>query len=305
MPCYYPIPARQEGQSQPKLWPLEQANLSLPCGNCIGCKSARASMWAQRCTHEASQWENNIFVTLTYDDNHLPWHGYLEPTHLTLFFKRLRQRVTRDPKRFRTDPRRSPRYFACGEYGDTTGRAHYHAIIFNLECTDRHTVGKDLYASDTLRELWPHGDHKYGSFTAGAANYIAQYTLKRQRRTRWAIENEEGYADADGVFIPKQEPFLRMSLRPAIGADWLERYGHDLAKGYVVSDGNRLPVPRTYLEKLKLQNTELAKTIVHRKIMHIRNNPREDTNNPERRKAAERIHQQRIQQAQQKRSRTI
>lgn len=304
MPCYYPIPARQETPgAQPKLWPGDLANMYLPCGSCIGCKSARASMWAQRCAHEASHWESNIFVTLTYDDNHLPWHGYLEPSHLCLFLKRLRQRAARDHKRIRSNKKRSPRYFACGEYGDNTGRAHYHAIIFNVGFTDQYTVGKDLFASDTLHELWPYGGHKYGNFTPGAAAYIAQYTLKKSPLTRAKLAHEEGYADADGVFIPKQEPFLRMSLKPAIGSDWLEQHARDLGKGYLVSDGNRLPIPRTYLEKLKLQNTELAKKIVHRKRMNLKRQPKEDHNNPERRKAAERIHRQRIEQN--NRNRTI
>ena len=62
---------------------------------------------------------HNAYITLTYNDDHLPANGSLQPRDLQLFWKRLRK--ARTP---------GIRYYACGEYGDQTARPHYHAIIF-------------------------------------------------------------------------------------------------------------------------------------------------------------------------------
>ena len=47
--------------------------------------------WAVRCMHEASMHMFNLFVTLTYDDNHLPEYNSLNYKHFQDFMKRLRK----------------------------------------------------------------------------------------------------------------------------------------------------------------------------------------------------------------------
>jgi len=246
---------------------MGESNLALPCGQCIGCRAARATAWANRCGHEASQWNDNTFLTLTYDDDNIPAEGHLEPTALQRFIKRLRKA---QPQRIR--------YFACGEYGEKTNRPHYHALLFNCTFTDREQVGKELYSSETLRRLWPYGDNRFGEATPAAANYIAQYNLKKQGA---------GDYDADGVWRPK--PFLRMSLKPAIGTRWLEQYKRDLTHGYLVADGKQTAIPRTYKEKLKKLDPELAEEIEYRTYRHRIENPT-NKNQKERLEAAEIIH---------------
>lgn len=286
MACYRPIPAAQEGSEPPKLWPpMGHANLALPCGKCIGCRSARATQWAHRCTHEASQWEHNTFITLTYEDAHLPPEGHLDAEALQRFFKRLRKYRERPGAKLASNPHSNLRYFACGEYGETSGRPHYHAIIFNGRFTDEHRVGDNLYESDTLATLWPFGANRVGTVTGQSANYIAQYSLKKQGA---------GDHDADGVWRPA--PFLRMSLKPAIGLAWLAKYAPDLRHGYLVENGYKHGIPRTYKEKLKQMGEEmttraiqhLAEEIDIRTRTHQRNNP-SNRNDPERQKAAEQI----------------
>lgn len=290
MACYRPIPALQRGPGQkPTLWPLrgehgEEANLSLPCGRCIGCRAARATQWAQRCHHEASQWAQNTFLTLTYADEHLPADGHLDAVALQRFFKRLRKRVTSGDRRIQSDPRGTVRYFACGEYGERNNRPHYHAFIFNcgFGSDSSRGVGKDLYEAEVLDELWKFGRHTFGPATAAAANYIAQYTLKKQGA---------GDHDADGVWRPA--PFLRMSLKPAIGSEWLEKYKDDLQHGYLVANGHRHAIPRTYREKLKLRHPGLAEDIDIRTQKHRHSFSTGEHNNSDRRTAAELIHQAR------------
>lgn len=283
MACYHPIPARQDKPGAPlKLNPgIGNANLAVPCGTCIGCKTARATMWALRCSHEAKQSANNSFLTLTYDDAQIPPDGQLRPEDLQLFIKRLRRRAERDP-RINRDHRRGIRFFACGEYGEKGGRPHYHALLFNCGFSPRARVGKELYEAEVLRELWPYGKHTFGEATPAAASYIAQYTLKKQRKADY-INYETGE-----YFQP---PFLRMSLKPAIGTDWVRQYADDLTKGYITQDGRKHNIPRTY--KLKL-NPMHKEEIEARLAAHLRDNPT-DNNTPERRADAEKIHRHRKQ----------
>ena len=46
--------------------------LEIPCGRCIGCKLDYSRQWANRCSLEATQWQNNYFITLTYANEYLP-----------------------------------------------------------------------------------------------------------------------------------------------------------------------------------------------------------------------------------------
>lgn len=122
--------------------------VQIACGQCIGCRLDKARAWAIRCVHESSLYRSNIFVTLTYDNDHLPLYNSLSKRDLQLFFKRLRKHF----------PDVKIRYFACGEYGEQFQRPHYHAIIFNLDFADKilftRSGDNKLYTSATLAAIW-------------------------------------------------------------------------------------------------------------------------------------------------------
>lgn len=63
------------------------------CGKCPSCTLERASDWACRLSHELVTSKSAAFVTLTYDDEHLPPGGGLETKDLIGFCKRLREAV--------------------------------------------------------------------------------------------------------------------------------------------------------------------------------------------------------------------
>lgn len=259
------------------------ANLELPCGKCLGCRAARAIQWAHRCSHEASQWEHNTFLTLTYDDDHLPEDGALVPSDLQLFLKRLRKNADRPCSSIDRDRGSGVRFFACGEYGERTHRPHYHILLFNAGFGDGKQVGErhghKLFRSEVLDRLWPMGRHEFGIATPAAACYIAKYNMKK-------IGSGERVS-ADGVALPA--PFLRMSNRPAIGARWLERYASDLRHGYLVVDGKQSGIPRTYLNRLKDRNPELYAEITANKQRRAIESPT-DNNTAARRVDADIIH---------------
>lgn len=186
--------------------------------------------------HEAADFDHNSFLTLTYDDGHMPAHGHLVPRHLQLFLKRLR----RVHLKCLSDGVSGLRFFGSGEYGESSGRPHYHILLFNCGFGDAEQVGKDLFSSPLVSDLWPYGDHKFGEVTGAAANYVAQYSMKKL--------GSRLHCDADGVERPS--PFLRMSRRPGIGRRFVDRYASDLENGYLVVDGRRARLPRAYKKVL-------------------------------------------------------
>lgn len=284
MPCYHPIAAYQDTQGGPVTLgpPLGTSNLELPCGKCLGCRQAHANQWALRCQHEAASWKRNTFLTLTYDDKHVPHDNTLQPAHLQLFLKRLRKHASGRKSYIDSNRTANIRFFACGEYGELKNRPHYHLLLFNCGFKDTHTVGKDLQESEILRDLWPHGGHRAADAQAGAvAGYIAKYNLKQSGRS-------PNY-DADGVW--RQPPFLRMSLRPAIGNEWLKRYATDLHGGYAVINGRQTKLPRYYRDRLDDYVHGLRDEAEAAASTYARNN-RSDKSHPDRRADAERIHQQ-------------
>lgn len=173
-----------------------------------------------RCVHEASLHNKSSFLTLTYDDKHLPQFGSLQRKDLTKFLKRLRYEL--DPFRIS--------YYACGEYGDETQRPHYHVCLFGHDFPDKTPFKKTgehtLYISKELNNIWGHGNTSIGDLTFETAAYTARYTMKKivgrgcQRYVRLDTET--------GELIPLEQPFAAMSLRPAIAKLWLRQYAGDL-----------------------------------------------------------------------------
>lgn len=252
MACFHPIPALQDGARvilHPR--PLGSENLRLPCGRCIGCKTARSQEWATRCVHELREHHNAIFATLTYDDAHLPADGSLVPEHLTLFLKRLRKTVAdsadtwisgNGPEYFYA---KRLRYLACGEYGELRGRPHYHAILFGITCNDANRATNILFNSPELEWLWGHGTVNYGEVTRASAAYVAGYSVKSLGRPN---------CDSDGVVVVP--PFLRVSQ--GLGKRYVDKYATDFRNGCVVVDGTPQRLPRYYKKRLEALRPDIA-----------------------------------------------
>jgi len=222
---------------------IHQACIDLPvnlrCGQCHGCRLDKAREWALRCTHEAQLHEANCFVTLTYDDEHLPMNNgipTLRKQDFVLFMKRLRKK---------RDHRIS--FFQCGEYGSNTGRPHHHALLFNCDFADRylwrHSGDHALYRSQELEELWKGGHAEIGEIGFDSASYVARYTLKLKQNLKRGQ-------------VPE---YLTMSRRPAIGKLWIRKYATDVypRDECITRQGNRNRPPRYYDEQLKKNNPEL------------------------------------------------
>lgn len=206
-----------------------QHEILLPCGQCTGCRIDKARDWSVRCMHEAKMHKYNSFLTLTYNDTHLPSSGSLDYTHFQLFMKRLRYKV--GPVRF----------FMCGEYGDQTLRPHYHALIFGYDFPDKKHwrksgAGFPLYRSKELEELWHYGNAEIGAVSLQSAGYCARYCMKKV--TGDLAENH---------YNGRTPEFAHMSLKPGIGATFFHKFTTDFyPSDFAVTDGRKVPIPKYY-----------------------------------------------------------
>lgn len=221
--------------------------LSLPCGRCIGCRLERARQWAVRLLHESEMHEDSSFITLTYDDEHLPSNRSLSVPVTQLFMKRLRHRVG-VPIRF----------FLCGEYGERLGRPHYHALIFGYAFPDKvllsESNGVRLYRSEMLEDVWGFGFCSIGSVTFDSACYVAKYATKKVLGPKAAAHY--------GGRIPE---FLTMSRRPGIGNAWITKFQADVYPSDEVIIKEFPARPPRYYDNVLKSKSDLAHALIGRK----------------------------------------
>lgn len=224
--------------------------IPVPCGKCLYCRMRKSKHWASRCVAENGMHSDSCFITLTYDEEHIPYS--LDKKVLQDFLKRFRKSL--EPLRIR--------YFACGEYGEhdrpgcETGRPHYHILCFGL--SKNHEVFKRSALSKLLEgkkgfwatlDSWTDdegvslGNVFVGSITPRSCNYVAGYVLKKQRDTfhenKWYLERG---------FVP---PFVLMSRRPGIGGNYVDKYKEKLKfYPYMVLGSQKIGLPRYVEERL-------------------------------------------------------
>lgn len=220
------------------------STLALPCGKCVNCRLEFTRGWAVRCLHESKMHSANMFITLTYDNDHLPSNGTLEPREFTLFMKRLYIYFHR---KFGV----RIRYYGCGEYGDVTKRPHYHAIIFAARMPDfvfykQDVEGNTIYTSAALDKIWGKGSCKIGEVNYKTCAYVARYVVKKVDGKK----RDAGHYlvhDMDGVISEREPEFGRMSRRPGIGYPYYEKFGHELrTHDNLIIDGRPAPSIRYY-----------------------------------------------------------
>jgi len=303
MPCYHPISAFQCADGSivfhERRWFNTVKNLSLPCGQCIGCRLERSRQWAMRCVHEAQMHEENCFITLTYNNENLPHDNSLHHDHFQRFIKRLRKGVS--PKLIR--------YYMAGEYGEQFGRPHYHACIFGHQFKDKKIykktdAGSLIYTSEELASYWQArnpGTGKYesigyssvGDVTFESAAYVARYIMKKVT----GQQAEQHYKKTDeetGEIIIKMPEYNKMSLKPGIGANWLKRYQTDVyPHDYVIINGKKVKPPKYYDKKYKTDNPYEFDEILYNREKNGKLNSEDNT--LERLKVKETVQQAKLQ----------
>lgn len=321
MACYHPLTAiplykQSNGKVKYRIVPFIEDTIGkkevcqdgvirpimmIPCGQCLGCRIKYSQDWANRMMLELDYHKTAYFITLTYDQEHVPRHKYtlgtydpltdtfvnestgevidvfevqeslsLEPDDLKNFFKILRQDQVRNHNGNKI------RFYACGEYGSLTHRPHYHAIVYSLVLDDLKPYGASpketgdsfqYYVSDRLDAIWGRGRVLVANVSWETCAYVARYILKKQST------KESDFYEMFNIY----PEFTRMSRKPGIARQWFEDhpnevYPEDRIHLAMKNSGKTIRPPKYYdklydaeypeqMKKIKAQRREIAESL--------------------------------------------
>lgn len=221
---------------------LSRTLIQVRCGKCCECQKQNEDDWYVRAhfewmrirkackelgipeddytTPQPAVW----FVLLTYDDEHMPtvslpdqdWEiPCFEPSHLKHFRDTLRVLLKRDGY-----DNLGIKFKICSEYGDVTGRPHYHCLIYCPTPLPRsYVMGKWKKVNGTkklvgglFQRAWPYG-------------FVSWSRDKKTRRLRPIIETDGGI-QYTMKYINKEQKWYKIYRIDEL---------LDLLKGYVKS----------------------------------------------------------------------
>jgi hypothetical protein len=235
----------------------EQNAQLLPCGHCPGCKMANAASWANRMEMELPYHENAWFLTLTYDNENVPYRatwdtltGEIITENLSLcyedmqkFWKRLRRYIEYHEK-----GTGKLMYFQAGEYGSQTHRPHYHAIVYDLPIKQedlkiyKKARGFTYYNCEWLEKIWGMGHVILAPAEWRSMAYTARYTTKK-------IYGKDGKKFYEELGIMPEQ--CNMSKKPAIGAQYYYDHAAEIyEKDQIQLKNGKICKPPRYFDKL-------------------------------------------------------
>lgn len=241
-------------------YPMEVQGKMVPCGKCQGCRRRHRRQWVARMRLEARDHPETSFVTLTYGidprtgkgeepplvhNKELDeWFWTLQRPHLRSFIRSIGRQAKSYGLRFR--------HFACGEYGEKTGRPHFHLIAFGLGAGWQ----------PRFEETWKKGFVSAYPATPATMAYVAKYCLKGSSDPE-ATRLLDLSNDGPEITRASTEPFRTTSRLPAIGHPYVESIvtslkttaarrdlGDVLLQKKIRIDGERYPVDRVMRDKV-------------------------------------------------------
>lgn len=200
----------------------------VPCGKCPICLSKKRQKWLVRLESEFKYALSVYFVTLTYDDAHMPYKDgmqTLSKRDVQLFMKRLRK-LTSGYKL---------KYYLCSEYGGHTMRPHYHMMLYLYGDVKKLPIDAFHMHYDIISKCWENGISDVRDANSATANYCLKDTLK--------LENDV----INGTTLTKTFRLISKGLG--------ERDAQEKAKTgykftYVVQDGKKIGIPRYQRDKM-------------------------------------------------------
>lgn len=276
----------QCGRDKLARYMMDENAIEMPCGKCASCMITKRKDMSVRLAHEASQFENCCFITLTYSEENLPCTNpekfkssasevvrgidfnhdlpTLLPRDVQLFMKRLRRHLEYQPKRQKgvRDHIEHIRYFAVGEYGTKSHRPHYHILIFGWKPSDGKLLflkdGRPVFRSAQIEKCWTLGISSFSNVTPYVAKYCARYVTKKYARLDGAKTDWDKYIET--CIVPE---FTLQSVRNGgIGATWFDKFGAAACKVGLccVRMGERIAkctIPKYYWNRLRKVNLPL------------------------------------------------
>lgn len=222
---------------------VESRTRKVRCHSCLGCRINDTLQTTVRLVLEKKQYPNSMccFLTLTYDDEHMPENRTLVRKDLQDFNKRIRSRLDYESKINKT-PKKVVRYYAVGEYGDDTSRPHYHIAYFGLGNTpeNRRMFYEEWQKCSPYmiinnpKAVKPLDNHNI--------EYIAGYVQKKLKGPK----AEEEYTNTNRI-----SPFSFSSQRLGLSS-FLEKKDIYERDGFIYYNSMEVPIPRYYVDKLDL-----------------------------------------------------
>lgn len=175
--------------------------MQVPCNNCYACKLNRSAQKATEATLESYYYSDNYFITLTYDNENLPYkqeleikernsddiityfnnselHPTLIPDHIKTFNNSLR-------KHFERLGHKGIKVIYCGEYGEETERPHYHEILINCPINPQYFYDfhidnnfKAHWKTKEISDIWGKGMIDVAESEWSTIAYVARYCMK-------------------------------------------------------------------------------------------------------------------------------
>lgn len=197
-----------------------------PCGKCPPCLARRTSAWSFRLVQHDKIASSSYFITLTYSNENVTMskRGFmtLVKRDWQLFVKRLRK------AQLLTNDNRKIRYYAVGEYGTSTWRPHFHAIIYDVN-------------AELIERAWGLGIIDIQPVNGATVGYTCKYINK-------------------GKLIPvhanddRQPEFSLMSKglgKNYLTDDMIKYHRDDITRLYcTVEGGKKIAMPRYYKNKI-------------------------------------------------------
>lgn len=222
--------------------------MQVPCGRCYACRVNKRTEWTVRNLLELQCAKWSTFVTLTYDDEHIPMsasRNFFEvcKSDVQAFFKRLR-------KFMNSTNIGNFRYFLTAEYGEGLRRPHYHALLYFDDYASH-----SLQFYDTVQAKWGNGLVSFGDVEAASIHYCMKYIMK--------------FDETCDPLPEEVAPVFRlMSRKPAIGLVWLDErkrnyYEQCIIRGdpcLVNVNGRDLNLPRFFVRKVLQLPWDIARS---------------------------------------------
>lgn len=279
---------------------MSKAERSIPCGKCFACQIRKRRDLTTRLTHESQVFHDNCcFITLTYNDEHLPTTdcfklgdvdkqfsegsgslpiNTLRVSDVQKFIKRLRRHLEYCPSK-KHDGRDHVdgkiRYYCVGEYGGKFGRPHYHILVFGWTPSDmvfwkKHN-GHDIFRSSQIEKLWKFGFSTVEPVVGGVARYCSRYVTKKFHKI-----SDTQYLDECRV----PEFILQSTRGGAMGSSWFDKnMSISMERGYcLLRSGDhyyKAPLPQYYYNRLRKKNLPLWLKLRDQRIAFVKSHVQE------------------------------
>uniref|UniRef100_A0AAU8B6Y1 Replication initiator protein n=1 Tax=Dulem virus 240 TaxID=3145717 RepID=A0AAU8B6Y1_9VIRU len=195
----------------------------VPCGHCAECLRLKQSYLIQRFREQCKGYFA-IFITLTYQDSMIPFiddsngerHYYADFRDVQLMFKRIRKDHLFPEFK----------YFLTSEFGGTTHRPHFHAIIFvkrEAGMTDEDGI---RLASDFEQLIFTQWKRNVGKSTKYPIyKPLCQFVKNRQGNATWDCHLCVSYKGENSDYSDVMYYVSKYCLKYD---EWYERYRHYL-----------------------------------------------------------------------------